>query len=202
MTAGSRVRALLAAVNIALLGACSGSDDNADTLDTSAPTATAGTEPSSTTEASDDIAAPTPTSTTTPADDIEAPTTTPVDDQPADDETTDTTVEAPTTTVGVIDGVEATIELLTPVAGSGIRPLLEWAPVEGASYYMVVVDAPDGSPYWTWTGGATAVHVGGDPVLADDRPGPSIIDGMTWGIVALDDEIVPIAYSERRAIAP
>lgn len=201
MTVGGPVRVLLATVIIALLGACSGSDDSAVTLDTSAPTATTGTEPSSTTEASDDIEAPTPTPTTTPADDIEAPTTTPADDQPAD-ETTDTTIEAPTTTVGVIDGVEDTIELLTPVAGSGIRPRLEWASVEGASHYMVVVDAPDGSPYWTWTGEATAVHVGGDPVLEDDRPGPSIIDGMTWGVVALDDEIVPVAYSERRPIAP
>jgi hypothetical protein len=182
---GSR-RTLIAAIAVVSVAACSGGDDDAATTDPPAPaTLVTSTEPLSTTEFADDEDPDSDTSTTgNPLS----------DDAPADD--------APAATVALVDGFEATIELLTPVAGSGIRPLLEWSPLDSAFHYMAILYAPDSSPYWTWTTAATSVHVGGEPVLDDDRPGPSVIEGMTWGIVALDDELVPIAYSERRSIAP
>jgi hypothetical protein len=46
------------------------------------------------------------------------------------------------------------------------------------------------------------VHVGGEPKLGDDVPGPSVVAGMTWGVVALDDGLVPIALSHRGPIGP
>lgn len=182
MTAVRLAGTLTAALAVLSVAACSGSDDSTTTGPTTAPASPTSASPSDT--------AP-PTSVAEHQSDADASTTVaaPVTDPPA-------------TVVPLIDGVDGTIEPLTPTAGSGIRPLLEWSPVEGAAYYMVVVYAPDGSPYWTWTGVATSVHVGGEPVLDDERPGPSVVDGMTWGIVALDDQIAPIAFSDRRPIAP
>lgn len=198
MTTLSRRWSLIAALAVMPIAACSSGDtsngDDAAPDPTTVPSTTASrTEPSTSITAADDDSVTVTSTTNAPPPDDGAAT--------AGDDATDDDVAA-TTTVALIEGIEATIEPLTPVAGSGIRPLLEWSPVDGASHYMVVVYAPDGSPYWTWTGAATSVHVGGDPVLADDRPGPSVVDGMTWGIVALDDEIVPIASSDRRPIAP
>lgn len=102
----------------------------------------------------------------------------------------------------LVEGLQGTIELLTATSAVGVRPLLEWSPVDGASWYIVTVFAPDGAAYWSWTGESTTVHVGGEPRLDDDVPGPSIVDGMAWAVTALDAELVPIAVSDRRPIAP
>ena len=182
---------MITAVTVVSMAACSGDDDGAGTDATSDPATAPATEPTAATEPSE------------PTDPDPAPTPTVSDvTDPSNDEVEDDSTTSAPTTVALIDGFEATIELLTPLQGSGIRPLLEWAPVDDAARYMVVVYAPDGSPYWASTSAATSVHVGGDPVLTDDRPGPSVIDGMSWGVVALDDETVPISFSDRRPIAP
>lgn len=163
------------------LVSCSGGDDTAENETSSNST----------------TSAPGVSATSVPADDSGSAATTvvPVDDEPAP-------TTAPPITVPLIEGLAAEVELLTASSGTGIRPLLEWSPLGGASMYMATVYSPDGSPYWTWTGAATSVHVGGDPVLDDSVPGPSVIEGMTWGVVAFDDEVVPIALSSRQAISP
>lgn len=92
--------------------------------------------------------------------------------------------------------------LLTPSSGGGLRPLLEWESVSGADHYGAYVYAPDGSIYWAWTGRATQVHVGGEPRLEDRAPGPSVIDGMSWAVIAYDAEMLPIAVSGRQPIGP
>jgi hypothetical protein len=92
--------------------------------------------------------------------------------------------------------------LTTPLSGEGLRPLLVWAPADSAIYYAVKLYAPDGSPYWAWQGTATQIHVGGEPALEDHAEGPFVVDGMTWGVIAYDEEWAPIAASERRPIGP
>ena len=176
------------AVSLVVLAGCSGGDDATDdavsSIDSTAVPAPDTSGVATTTDDSED--AP-PTTTAASADDDGA------DEPPA---------TAPPTTVALIEGLAASIELLTPASETGTRPLLEWSLVDGASSYMATVYAPDGSPYWTWTGVAASVHVGGDPMLDESVPGPSVIDGMTWGVVAFNDEIVPIALSNRQTIAP
>jgi hypothetical protein len=195
MTVLARRLALVGALSVLVVSAsaCSGGDDSATDDETSDSTtaqaaSVAPTQPPTSGEPpTSDSTDETPPATTTPAGDGDD-----VDDAAA-------TQPPP---VALIAGIAPTVELLTPESGSGIRPQLAWSPVDGGSYYLATVYAPDGTPYWTWTGTATAVHVGGDPVLDDDRPGPSVVDGMSWGVVALDDQIVPIALSDRRPIAP
>ena len=182
-------RAVLAGV-LTLLAACSGDDDAArPPTTTSAATSTiapvARTEP--TTPPTEPTNPPTEPTTTTRATTSSVPTTT----------TTPPTIAAP-----LIAGIAPTIEPITAPAGGGIRPLLEWTPVEGAAHYTVIVYAPDGTPYWTWTGTETSVHVGGEPVLDDARPGPSVTAGMTWGVAGLDANLNLVALSARHPIAP
>lgn len=117
---------------------------------------------------------------------------------------TPASVTAPATPVTepLLDGIEPSVDLLTTATGGGIRPLLEWEPHDNAGAYTVTVYAPDGSAYWSWTGSTTSVHVGGEPVLDDTAPGPSVIDGMSWGVIALSDSFVPIATSHLAPIGP
>jgi hypothetical protein len=99
-------------------------------------------------------------------------------------------------------GLDRQIGLLTPEAGGGGRPLLEWEPVPGADHYAVYVYAPDDRVYWAWTGDDARVHVGGEPQLLEGVSGPSISPGMSWAVIAFDADLLPIAVSERREIAP
>jgi hypothetical protein len=87
-------------------------------------------------------------------------------------------------------------------SGAGVRPLLEWEPVEDADHYAVVLYAPDGDAYWAWFGADTAVHVGGEPALRDEAPGPSVVEGMSWLVIAYDVGGDPVAISAARPIAP
>ena len=123
----------------------------------------------------------------------------------SDTDTTDTT-DATTTTAPPAEplfaGVEGRVVLLTPTSGEGTRPLLEWAPVDGAHHYAVYLYAPDGDVYWAWTGEATSVHVGGDPVIEEGLSGPSVAEGMSWAVIANDEDLLPIAVSEQREISP
>jgi hypothetical protein len=169
--------------------ACSGGNDSSsDTTALAAPATTSAVG-----------LPPTVPETTTPASGREDPppaTNEAPDVDAAGDEVT------PPSAAPLTDGVEPTVELVTRPQTGEIRPLLEWSPVGGAAYYLATLCAPDGTPYWAWTGPATSVHVGGEPKLSDDVPGPSVVAGMTWGVVALDDALVPIASSDRRVIAP
>jgi hypothetical protein len=119
------------------------------------------------------------------------------------------TVDSPTTTVPLDTGEPfgetwglPDVAQLTPLVGGGPRPLFEWAPTEGADGYMLWVYTPDGSPYWSWMGSDTSTYLGGAVQLADDRPGPRVIDGMTWVIAAVDTDLEFLAVSERRWIGP
>lgn len=180
------------------LASCSGGDDDSSTA-TSAPRATTDDASTTTTDAA-------PETTDDPDAVIASPASSVAEDDAAQDGDLDNegadSESPPIDTMPLVEGLAPAIELVSPQSGAGIRPLLEWSAVDGAAYYLATVYAPDGSPYWTWTGTTTSVHVGGEPVLDDDRPGPSVTVGMTWGVVALDDTIVPIALSDRRPIGP
>jgi hypothetical protein len=94
------------------------------------------------------------------------------------------------------------ISLITPPVGGGTRPVLEWVAVEDADHYIVWVRTPTGKPYWSWLTSDTSVPVGGLPKLNEDAGGPSVVEGMTWSVIALDDEGTIIAASNHRPIAP
>ncbi|NNE11413.1 MAG: hypothetical protein HKN41_04125 [Ilumatobacter sp.] len=183
------VRRLLLIAALVTAGACSSGDDDAGDATTATSDVTAATEPV-------DASPPATSAPSSPTTERDETTESTAPDEP-DATTSSTAPPAP-----LIAGVDATVTLLTPASGAGIRPLLEWSPVADAARYLVVVYAPDERPYWTWSTTETSVHVSGEPVLDDERPGPAVSDGMTWGVVALDDATVPIAYSARQPIAP
>lgn len=99
-------------------------------------------------------------------------------------------------------GLDGQLDLVTPTSGGGIRPELEWEPFPGADHYSLYLYAPDGSVYWVWSGMGTSVHVGGEPQLRDGAPGPSVIGGMSWAVMAHDANQIAIAVSARRSISP
>ena len=99
-------------------------------------------------------------------------------------------------------GLDGAIVLQTPASGGGERPLLEWEPSAGAEHYVVFLYAPSGEAYWVWSGDDTSVHVGGEPQLGPGSPGPDVVEGMSWAVIAYDADMVPVAVSERRPIAP
>lgn len=99
-------------------------------------------------------------------------------------------------------GFDKQIRLLTPESGGGTRPLLEWEEVDGAAHYAAYLYAPSGALYWVWTGSGSAIHVGGEPQLREEAPGPSVTEGMSWVVVAYSDIMVPIAVSPQRPISP
>ena len=181
-------------VVVVLVAACSGGDESSADTTSAADGAT--------TVAPDATASTTPTTVPAPDDGDGAPATSAASTDNGDDTDAGADETVPPTTAPLIEGVEPSIELLTALQTGEIRPLLEWAVVDGATHYLATVYAPDGSPYWTWTGPATSVSVGGEPKLSDDVPGPSVIAGMTWGVVALNDTLVPIASSARQPIEP
>jgi len=117
-----------------------------------------------------------------------------------------TTLAGSTTTVTYPSNADdlgvGTIEQLTPISGGGTRPLLEWAPVDGADRYFVLVSAPSGVIYWGWRTSDTSVPVGGYPQLNEGAAGPAVSEGMTWTVTAVDADGRIIAVSPHRPIAP
>lgn len=114
-------------------------------------------------------------------------------------------VENSTTTTTVVTPVDfdlPSIEVTTPTSGEGPRPELSWEPVPETVRYLVTVYTPSGDPYWAWQGEKTAVHVGGEPQLEPDAAGPSVVDGMTWEVVAVGPDDEPLASSGRMEISP
>lgn len=94
------------------------------------------------------------------------------------------------------------IALLTPTAGGGTRPTLEWEGVEEADRYGVYLYDPGGKLYWSWQGRETSIPVGGRPRLVEDALGPQVSEGMTWTVIAFDADQAPVAAGGPRAIAP
>lgn len=135
--------------------------------------------------------AETPTSSTTAVTDATGTTQTAVVP-----ETTTTTVGEP-----AITGANP-VELITPTSGGGERPLLEWAPVDGAVVYIVSVFAETGEPYWSAVTTESRTYVGGSEQIPEGRTGPNVSEGYTWIVYADDADGNLVAVSPRRAIAP
>lgn len=95
------------------------------------------------------------------------------------------------------------MENLVPASGGGARPRLEWQAVESAVYYNIVVYEPDGTPYWAWRTKDTSVYVAGiDAPLPEEYEGPVIAVGMTWQVIAENEDQAPIAVGGPWPIAP
>lgn len=96
------------------------------------------------------------------------------------------------------------IELLVPgTSGAGEVPGFEWAPVDGAARYRLVVLDGSGKMLWAWNGADTKVNLGG---LPEARPegvgGPLINAGSSWSVIAFDASGNAIAASNIRAVSP
>jgi len=89
---------------------------------------------------------------------------------------------------------------VTAAAGGGPRPLLEWEPVDGAVRYDVTLFTGEGIGYWAWRGFETSVVVG--EVSSLDAPGPRVEAGMSWAVLAINEDGVPIAASSLSPISP
>jgi len=93
----------------------------------------------------------------------------------------------------------STIELLAPTeSDAGRAPTFEWAPVDKAATYRLLVLAPD-APTWAWLGSATSVRYGGVPEGAN---GPSLRPGSWWSVTALTGDGSVLAVSDLRAVSP
>lgn len=96
-----------------------------------------------------------------------------------------------------------TIELLTPTSGVGQKPNFEWSAVDGAASYTLFLNFSDGQPYWTWSGQATSIYLGGyDSPPPADAAGPILLDGMSWAVIAFNTEANVVASSDLRLISP
>jgi hypothetical protein len=172
----SRTLLILAAAGALVLAtACGGGDDTATTSDTVVVVEAAG---------DDDTATPAVT------DEADASNADTADPEPA-----------PEPLPPVIDGLDP-IVLLTPASGGGERPLLEWEPVPGAEWYMVVVYDAAGTAIWSTITEATSIYVGGRQPIPDANSGPRVTDGSTWSVYADDVDGLVIAASGRAPIAP
>ena len=96
------------------------------------------------------------------------------------------------------------IELRTSGAEGGPWPVLEWETIDGAESYGVTLYAASGDVYWRWRGPDTEVRVGGFPEEPepDAALAPRVEEGMTWDVVARDDDGSVIAQSGERPISP
>lgn len=115
-----------------------------------------------------------------------------------------TTLPEPTTTVAaepVIKGADP-IEQITPTSGGGMRPLLEWVPIDEATTYVVTVYTRTGGPYWSAVTIEPKTYVGGPLQIPAGRTGPNVAEGYTWTVSAEDADGNLLAASPLRAIAP
>lgn len=125
---------------------------------------------------------------------------------PGPDETTSptgaatTSPDQPTSSTAAGLGLP-TIGVLTPAAGNGERPLLEWDAVAGAARYAVTISTADGKAYWAWVGDDTSVYLGGGDG-ATDTVGPVLSEPMTMTVLAFDAANTVIAASPPKPIAP
>ncbi len=121
--------------------------------------------------------------------------------------TVDSNTDTTTTTSGaapddpVIAGIDS-IEQTTATSGGGIRPLLEWSPVDGAATYIVMVYTESGESYWSAYTSESSTYVGGPLQIPEGRTGPNVADGYTWSVYAEDAAGVLLAASPLRSISP
>lgn len=104
----------------------------------------------------------------------------------------------------IFDDIEH-MTLLTSPDGGGPRPQLAWESVQGADYYLAVLYAEDGRPYWSWLGEDNEIYVGGlseEPPPPEIAVGPIVMDCMTWMTTAYSADGVPIAAGGPRLISP
>lgn len=95
------------------------------------------------------------------------------------------------------------IELLTPAAGVGQKPLFEWTPVKGAARFALFLQFPDGEPYWAWSGADSSIYLGGlESPPPEDAAGPILLEDMAWAVLAFDAEGNVIASSVLQSISP
>lgn len=188
-------RAAVVVFAAAIVVGCSAGDDGTsapdpettdDAIESDATTATAESTPVTTT---DDTAAPDTTDETAAPDTTAAAvaTTAPPTTEPA---------------AAFFGGFPDVVVQHTPEAGGGFRPELQWDAIDGADHYGVYLYAPSGDVYWSWRGMETQVFVGGAIQLSDSAPGPSVADGMSWAVIAYDADLIPVAASPMRPIAP
>jgi len=184
---GSRFAQTCFVGTVLLLSGCGGDDGAAST-----------SEPSGDVSADESIATTTSaavaTTTTTAAQ--------PAGDPPGDaDAPEQTEIEIIAPEIRDALGID-TLTLLTPTSGGGTRPAFEWEPVDDAFMYSVVLRGPDGRGYWGWEGRVTSIHLGGEPLIEEGKPGPSLVEGMSWHVAAYDADFDMIALSRRRSIDP
>ncbi len=135
-----------------------------------------------------------------------APTSASPTTESPDPETTSaaSTTAAPTTTVTTSPPADEPplITILTPPAGNGEHPLIEWTPVAEATEYLVVVSTADG-PYWSSWGAATAVFLGGTSVAPPaGASGARLHVPMTVQVFAYGPTGDPLGSSSSTPIAP
>jgi len=94
--------------------------------------------------------------------------------------------------------------LATPAEGGGQWPELAWEPTAGADNYAVTLYDPDDVAYWAWQGSDVSVIAGGFDPAPPEGSGvaPRVREGMTWDVVALDEDGGLIAQSGVRPISP
>lgn len=169
-----RVSAVVLAVGV-LTAACGGDDDSSVTgPETAQPTAEV-------------VATPEPATTAAPPEE-------PVEPAP----------EVPeTASAAILSQLELPrIEFTIPPSGLGDRPQLEWAPVEGADeYHLVVLDA-ERRPYWAWVTSTTSVPFGGGEPGSPAGQLAILHEPMTASLVAYDSQGAPLASSELFPLVP
>lgn len=72
--------------------------------------------------------------------------------------------------------------------------MLAWEPVDGAASYRLAALINDSSPYWAWLGDATEVRFGGAPEAGGHTA--IVFEPMTWRVITLDADGLPIAASD------
>ena len=103
-----------------------------------------------------------------------------------------------------IDAGLPTLELTAPgESGAGEVPVFEWAAVEGAVRYRLVVLDGSGAMLWSWNGSDTKVRLGGLPdAYPEGSAGPVIAPGSSWSVVAFGADGKALAVSSVRSVSP
>ena len=128
------------------------------------------------------------------------------DDEPLGAEATEPTpatvateVPAPVEAPAVLPIAQGPAEVIALSVEDGIepsRPIVSWAPIDGAQRYELLVRTASGELYWVWQGTATTIPIGGAPQLGPNTAGAALAPGMTWYVVAIGEDGLPIAQSE------
>ena len=147
-------------------------------------------------------------STAAPSDGSASSMTVTAPDPPTGATRASTTAVDPVATTAVAESELAdgfglpALAIVSPEAGGGDRPDLSWESVDDAVDYRVTVLDPGGAVYWGWSGETTDVPFGGRPRLEPTAAGPRVVPGMTWTVLAIDDDGVPLAAGGPVPLSP